>query len=64
MKNYREDINPVGELKAALKRAQLERDLYRARAIDEVEDHHLGTTHQTATFDVDAEVMRHMQGVL
>ena len=42
---------------------QKERDLYRARAIDEVAAHHKDATQTTATFDVDLEVRRHMQGV-
>lgn len=43
-----------------LRRLQMERDLYRARAIDEVADHHKGATRIEATFDVDQEVRRHL----
>lgn len=56
-----EKINVVAEYQAEFKRLRKERDLYRARAIDEVAGHHEGATHQTATFDVDQEVMRHLQ---
>lgn len=45
-----------------LRRLQIERDLYRARAIDEVADHHKGASRLEATFDVDQEVQRHIQG--
>lgn len=43
-----------------VKRALLERELYRARAIDEVAAHHKDATAHTATFDVDLEVHRQL----
>jgi len=58
-----EKINLAAEYKAQIRRLQIERDLYRERAIDEVADHHKNATRLTATFDVDQEVMRHLTGV-
>lgn len=50
------------EYKDEIRRLRLERDLYRERAIDEVADHHQGATRETATFDVDLEMMRNLTG--
>lgn len=55
-------INVIQEFKDEIRRLEHQRDLYRARAIDEVADHH-NTDRTQAAFDVDAEVMRHLQGV-
>ncbi len=56
-------MNIVQEYKDEIKKLQQERDLYRARAIDEVIEHHDGATRQIAALDVDLEVMKHLQGV-
>ena len=53
------DLQRSHDLRLALR----ERDLYRARAIDEVQSHHKDATRQVATIDVDLEVKRHMKGV-
>lgn len=57
-----EPINIVQEYKEEIHRLQHMLDLYRARLIDEVMDHH-NMTKQAATFDVDHEVMRHLPSV-
>lgn len=58
-----ETINLAAEYKTEIRRLQQERDLYRQRAIDEVASHHKTATRETATLDVDMEVLRHLKGV-
>lgn len=56
-------MNPKKEaVETELSRARKERDLYRARLIDEIADHH-NVSRQLATLDADVEVRRHMDGV-
>lgn len=50
----------IDSAKRMIDRLVMERDLYRARAIDEVMDHH-NTDKLTATLDVDTEVFRNVQ---
>lgn len=50
------------EDRARSHKIQMERNLYRQRAIDEVADHHK-TTQTMAALDVDTEVHQHIRGV-